>query len=54
MCETYRTLSVFGVQTMMIGDMVIRAIGKIRVRAMIGMRNLVYNFNRYRLLALAG
>lgn len=49
-----RVEHVFGVQTMMIGDMVIRAIGKIRVRAMIGMRNLVYNFNRYRLLAVAG
>ena len=29
--------------TMIIGDMLIRAIGKIRVRAMVGMRNLVYN-----------
>ena len=47
-----RVEHVFGVQTMMIGDMVIRAIGKIRVRAMIGMRNLVYNLNRYRLLAV--
>jgi len=49
-----RVEHVFGVQTMMIGNMVIRAIGRIRVRAMIGMRNLVYNLNRYRLLAAVG
>jgi len=33
---------------------VVRTIGIIRARAKIGLRNLVYNINRYALLATTG
>ena len=42
---------VFGVMAMRTGSTVIRAIGFIRIRAKIGLRNMAYNLTRYALLA---
>lgn len=45
---------VFGVQTMVAGNLILRGIGIIRARIKIGLRNLAYNINRYSLLATTG
>lgn len=45
---------VFGVQTMMAGDLILRSIGIVRARAKIGLRNLAYNMFRYKMLATTG
>ena len=42
-----RVEHVFGIQAQIAGQTVIRAIGKARVAAMIGFRNLAYNLHRY-------
>jgi IS5 family transposase len=44
---------VFGVMAMRTGSTVMRAIGIIRIRAKIGLRNMAYNLTRYALLASA-
>lgn len=44
---------VFGVMAMRTGSTVMRAIGIIRIRAKIGLRNMAYNLTRYALLATA-
>jgi IS5 family transposase len=47
-----RVEHVFGVQSRMARDLIIRTIGIVRAEAKIGLRNLAYNLNRYsRLLA---
>ncbi len=49
-----RVEHVFGVQAQIAGRLVVRAIGKVRVAAIIGLRNLAYNLHRYsRVLAEA-
>ena len=45
---------VFGVQAMMAGDLILRAIGIIRARVKIGLRNLTYNMFRYKTLVTQG
>ncbi len=45
---------VFGVQAMMAGNLILRTIGIIRARAKIGLMNLSYNINRYRILNETG
>jgi IS5 family transposase len=48
-----RVEHVFGRQAQALGGTVMRCIGKVRARAQIGLRNLVYNFDRYaRLVAV--
>ena len=42
-----RVEHVFGIQAQIAGQTMIRAIGKARVAAMIGFRNLAYNLHRY-------
>lgn len=42
---------VFGVQAQKSGNLLVRTIGIIRARAKIGLRNLAYNLDRYRVLA---
>jgi IS5 family transposase len=42
---------VFGVQAQRAGNLVVRTIGLVRAAAKIGLRNLAYNIDRYRLLA---
>ena len=44
---------VFGVMAMRTGSTVMRAIGFIRIRAKIGLRNMAYNLTRYAILATA-
>ena len=45
---------IFGVQTMKMGDTILRTIGIIRATCKIGLRNLAYNLDRYALLAPPG
>jgi IS5 family transposase len=45
---------VFGVQSMVAGNLIMRCIGMIRARVKIGLRNLAYNINRYGMLATTG
>jgi IS5 family transposase len=47
-----RVEHVFGVQAKRAGSLIVRAIGLVRVKAKVGLRNLAYNFDRY--CALAG
>ena len=42
---------IFGVQTMKMGDTILRTIGIVRATCKIGLRNLAYNLDRYTLLA---
>ncbi len=42
-----RVEHVFGVQAIMAGSLLVRAIGKLRVGAVIGLRNLAYNLHRF-------
>jgi len=42
-----RVEHVFGVQAKRAGNLIVRAIGLIRVKAKVGLRNLAYNFDRY-------
>jgi len=42
-----RVEHVFGVQAMRAGDLILRTIGLIRAKAKIGLRNLVYNLDRF-------
>lgn len=42
---------IFGVQTQRAGNLIVRTIGLARAAAKIGLRNLAYNIDRYRLLA---
>jgi IS5 family transposase len=42
-----RVEHVFGVQAMRAGNLILRAIGLIRAKAKIGLRNLAYNFDRF-------
>jgi transposase, IS5 family len=49
-----RVEHVFGVQTMMAGNLILRTIGIVRARGKIGLRNLAYNMFRYKILAAAG
>jgi transposase, IS5 family len=44
---------VFGAATCWTRDLVIRVIGQARARCTIGLRNLIYNMDRYRILKLA-
>lgn len=46
-----RVEHIFGVQTQRAGTLLMRAIGLVRARAKIGLRNLAYNLDRYSLLA---
>jgi len=46
-----RVEHVFGVQAKRAGDLIVRAIGLIRVKAKVGLRNLAYNLDRYCVLA---
>lgn len=45
---------VYGVQSMMAGDLILRCIGIVRARAKIGLRNLAYNLFRYKTLVAMG
>lgn len=45
---------IFGVQTMKMGDTILRTIGIIRATCKIALRNLAYNLDRYALLAPPG
>jgi transposase, IS5 family len=47
-----RVEHVFGVQAKRAGSLIVRAIGLVRVKARVGLRNLAYNLDRY--CALAG
>jgi IS5 family transposase len=47
-----RVEHVFGVQAKRAGSLIVRAIGLVRVKAKVGLRNLAYNLDRY--CALAG
>jgi transposase, IS5 family len=47
-----RVEHVFGVQAKRAGNLIVRAIGLVRVKAKVGLRNLAYNLDRY--CALAG
>jgi IS5 family transposase len=42
-----RVEHVFGVQAKRAGNLIVRTIGLIRVKAKVGLRNLAYNFDRY-------
>ncbi len=46
-----RVEHIFGVQAQRAGNLVVRTIGLVRAAAKIGLRNLAYNIDRYRLLA---
>lgn len=46
-----RVEHVFGVMAMRTGGTVLRGIGKVRIRAKIGLRNMAYNMTRYAMLA---
>ena len=46
-----RVEHIFGVQTQRAGNLIVRSIGLVRAKAKIGLRNLAYNIDRYRLLA---
>ncbi len=48
-----RVEHVFGRQAQALGGTLLRCIGKVRARAQIGLRNLVYNFDRYARLVAA-
>jgi IS5 family transposase len=48
-----RVEHVFGAQTMRAGTLVMRTIGIARARAKIGLRNLTYNLDRFRLLTVS-
>ena len=47
-----RVEHVFGVQTQMAGNLILRSIGIIRAKTKIGLRNLAYNLNRYKTLVI--
>ena len=47
-----RVKHVFGVQAQKAGDLIVRAIGILRARAVIGLRNLFYNIDRYAMLCV--
>ena len=42
-----RVEHVFGMQAKRAGKLIVRAIGLVRVRAKVGLRNLAYNMDRY-------
>jgi IS5 family transposase len=44
---------VFGIQAMRIGGGLLRGVGRVRIKAKIGLRNLAHNLTRYALLAMA-
>ncbi len=44
---------VFGIQAKRAGDGIVHAVGLLRARVKIGLRNLVYNLDRYASLAQA-
>ena len=46
-----RVEHIFGVQSQVAGNLILRSIGIIRARTKIGLRNLAYNLNRYKTLA---
>jgi len=46
-----RVEHIFGVQAQRAGSLIVRTIGLMRAKAKIGLRNLAYNIDRYRLLA---
>jgi IS5 family transposase len=46
-----RVEHVFGVQAKRAGNLIVRAIGLVRVKAKLGLRNLAYNLDRYCVLA---
>src|SRR5512136_3172902 len=46
-----RVEHVFGVQAKRAGNLIVRAIGLVRVKAKVGLRNLAYNLDRYCVLA---
>lgn len=45
-----RVEHIFGAQTVMTGDLIIRSVGKVRAEGKIFLRNLAYNMNRYEIL----
>jgi IS5 family transposase len=45
-----RVEHIFGVQTQVAGNLILRSIGIIRAKTKIGLRNLAYNLNRYKTL----
>ena len=48
-----RVEHVFGVQAKRAGNLIVRVIGLVRVKAKVGLRNLAYNLDRYCVLAEA-
>ena len=46
-----RVEHIFGVQAQRAGSLIVRTIGLMRAKAKVGLRNLAYNIDRYRLLA---
>ena len=48
-----RVEHVFGVQSMKMGNTILRCIGQLRARSKIGLRNLAYNLDRYSMLTVA-
>ena len=44
---------VFGIQLKHAGNLILRAIGIVRARIKIGLRNLAYNLDRYAALVIA-
>lgn len=46
-----RVEHIFGVQAQRAGNLIVRSIGLVRAKAKVGLRNLAYNIDRYRLLA---
>ncbi len=49
-----RVEHIFGIQAMTAGSLILRTIGLARATAKIGLRNLAYNMNRYKMLASNG
>ena len=46
-----RVEHIFGAQSMTAGNLILRTIGFVRAQAKIGLRNLAYNMNRYKIMA---